>query len=102
MQDGSSRIEVTLTDPGWLLGVRDIAVLLDGSPAGRMQFGEKLMLDCSSGSHSVQLVLRAIATRRSNALTIDVADGQTKGVAASYSRLWGSIRITEAASVEKR
>jgi hypothetical protein len=102
MSDGDSRIEVTLADPGKLLGVRDVEVLLDDKPVGSLRFGEKLALDCSSGSHSVQLALHAIVTRRSNRLTLDVAEGETKSVAASYTRLWGSIKITEAASAGKR
>ncbi len=102
MPDGGSRIEVALVDPGWLLGVRDVEVLVDGNPAGRMQFGEELALDCSSGSHSVQLVLHALVTRRSNALTLDVAAGETKSIAARYSRLWGSIKITETAAARQQ
>ena len=99
MSEGSSRIEIALADPGGLLGVKDVEVQLDGNPAGKIQFGERLTLHCSGGSHAVQLVLRAIAIRRSNTLMVDVAEGETKSIAASYSRLWGSIKITEAVPV---
>ena len=81
----------------WLLfGVKGIDVLIDEKVVGSLAFGEKQTFPCAPGSHTVQAVLRAVATRHSNTLTVEVADGASVRVTGKYDRMYGTIALKEA------
>ena len=81
----------------WLLfGVKGIDVLVDEKVVGSMAFGGKQTFPCAPGSHTVQAVLRAAATRHSNTLTVAVADGASVRVTGIYDRKYGTIALKEA------
>ncbi len=89
-------IEVTFSDPGLLFGVEGIDVLIDGKMVGSQAFGGRQSFACAPGSHTVQAVLRAVHTRHSNALTVEVAEGASVGVTGRYDRMYGTIALQQA------
>jgi hypothetical protein len=90
---GSAVIE--LSDPGFLKGIKGIDVTVDGVVVHTIQFGEKHTIDLSSGKHDIGMVLRGIVSRKTKVLTVDVPEGDTVHVNGVYSRLWGTIKLSE-------
>ena len=89
-------IEVEFPDPGSLFGVEGIDVLIDGKAVGSLAFGDKQAFSCPPGSHTVQAVLRAVFTRHSNALTVEVGEGASVRVTGVYDRMYGTIALEQA------
>jgi hypothetical protein len=95
-RDMAGSIAVEFPDPGSLFGVKGIEVLVDGTAVGSLAFGGQQTFSCPPGSHTVQAVLRAVMTRHSNTLTVEVAEGASVHVAGIYDRIFGSIALKEA------
>lgn len=89
----SSEIEVSLAAVKMLAGVQGIDVLVDGEPQASLQFGETTILPVAPGRRAIQVLLRAVFNRRSNVLSVNVAEGERVVVVGKYSRLWGSIKL---------
>ena len=92
----ASRIEIAFPSPGWLFGVRGIDVLVDGENVGRVRFGETKTVECAPGPHKVQAVLKAIFSRHSNALDVEVPADEAARVSGVYSRTFGTIELKSA------
>ena len=89
----TSKVVLTLKDPGFLAGVQDIQLVLDGRNEATMQFGDTKEFEISSGSHVAQLVLHAVVNRKSKELSFSIGENQKLHLEGKYSRLWGSISI---------
>jgi hypothetical protein len=84
-----------------LIGLKSIAVVLDGQPLRTVQFGETLVLDVPPGQHAIQtkLVSRSFATlfitvtRTSKALNVTVAPDTQLSIMGKYSRAYGNIEL---------
>jgi len=86
-------INVTLDDPGLLKGLKDIDIVLDGNVVRTTDFGRVESIPCDPGEHRVQVVLRALATRKSKEVMLTLVDDAVAELTVSYSKLWGSISL---------
>ena len=89
----AAQLRVACKDPGKLIGAGSIELLIDGTPTTALTFGNTTTLAVAPGSHTAQVVLRAVLTRTSKALTFTCAEGETLDFVVTYSRLWGSMSI---------
>lgn len=88
-----SKISLSLAPIGLLIGLKGVAVPLDGEKQTTIQPGETLELDVEPGERTVQTVLEGGVPRRSKVLRIQIAPNSDYVVAAKYSRLWGNIKL---------
>jgi hypothetical protein len=89
----TGKIEIALSDPGKLLGVRGLDIQIDGEQAGSIGFGETKQVECAPGSHQVRILLHAVVHRRSNVVTVEVGEDRPARLHGDYSRLWGTVRL---------
>jgi len=90
-----TKLKISLKDPGYLMGVKGIDVILDGYKICTMQFGEIREFDIAVGAHIINLMLRAMFKRSSNNLQITAKENGIVHIIGDYSRAWGYVKITQ-------
>ena len=89
----TSKVVITLKNPGFLAGVQNIEFELDGKHIESMHFGDRKEFEIAAGDHAARLILHAIANRSSKELKFSLAEGQMVAIEGKYSRLWGNMGI---------
>lgn len=90
-------IVVDLADVKLLAGKNaTIDVLVDGEAVGSIRFGERTTFPCPPGPHQVRAVMRTVVTRKSNSLKVIVPSDGAFNIRATYSRLWGNLKLRSA------
>jgi hypothetical protein len=91
----AAKLAITLTDPGFIVGVQSIDFMLDGNHQESMQFGDRKQLEIAAGEHTAQVILRGLLTRTSNELKFSADEDQSVRIKGKYSRRWGNISLSQ-------
>ena len=76
-----------------LFGVEGIDVLINGQTACETDLGQTFTLKVESCQYQIDVRLRGGLNRTSNAVPVDVSEGQHIRLVAAYNRFWGSFRL---------
>jgi hypothetical protein len=91
-----AEITLDLSDPGNLIGIRKLELMLDGKLNRDINFGGNYKIECAPGDHAVQIITHGWLRRQSNVLRVATSEGRSTKLIAQYSRLWGNIKLVQA------
>lgn len=88
-----SRIIVSFKNPGFLVGMKGIELLIDGNRVDIFEFGETRVFDIPVGKHVARVYLHGVTDRLSKPLNFTIDHNQTIYIEGTYSRMWGNISL---------
>lgn len=93
----TAAIHLTIDNPKALIGKSSVTidVFIDDEQVDTVSIGENKVIPCPPGGHSIYLKLGfGMINKKSKAITVNVPEGQSAPVQASYSRMWGNFKLS--------